>query len=206
MDPQQRLLLEVTWEALENAGIPPESLAGKPVGVFIGLFMHDFENVHNAAAERKNIGPHSATGMSTTIAANRLSYVFDFKGPSMIIDTACSSSLVAVHLACKSLLSGESDTAVAGGVNVLLKPEMTIALCKGAFLSEDGYCKSFDARADGYVRSEGAESSSSGACPTLSRPMTRFTPSSSERPSIRTAKATAHRSGAEAQMSVIRTL
>jgi len=156
MDPQQRLLLEVTWEALENAGIPPESLAGKPVGVFIGLFMHDFENVHNAAAERKNIGPHSATGMSTTIAANRLSYVFDFKGPSMIIDTACSSSLVAVHLACKSLLSGESDTAVAGGVNVLLKPEMTIALCKGAFLSEDGYCKSFDARADGYVRSEGA--------------------------------------------------
>jgi acyl transferase domain-containing protein/NADPH:quinone reductase-like Zn-dependent oxidoreductase/acyl carrier protein len=156
MDPQQRLLLEVTWEALEDAGISPESLAGSHTGVFIGLFMHDFENVHNSITERNNIGPHSATGMSTTIAANRLSYVFDFKGPSMIIDTACSSSLVAVHLACKSLLSGESEIAVAGGVNILLKPEMTIALCKGAFLSEDGYCKSFDASADGYVRSEGA--------------------------------------------------
>jgi len=156
MDPQQRLLLEVTWEALEDAGIPPESLTGSNVGVFIGLFMHDFENIHNSATERSNIGAHSATGMSTTIAANRISYVFDFKGPSMVVDTACSSSLVAVHLAGQSLLSGESEVAVAGGVNILLKPEMTMALCKGSFLSPDGYCKSFDAGADGYVRAEGA--------------------------------------------------
>ena len=98
---------------------------------------------------------HSATGMSTTIAANRISYVYDFRGPSVVVDTACSSSLVAVHLARQSILSGESRLAVAGGVNLLIRPEMTMVLCKGSFLSPDGYCKSFDARADGYTRAEG---------------------------------------------------
>lgn len=156
IDPQQRLLLEVTWEALEDGGIAPESLAGSRVGVFVGLFMHDYENIHFGVSERKLYGPHSATGMSTTIAANRISYVFDFRGPSIIVDTACSSSLVAVHLACKSIWDEESEIAVAGGANVLLKPEMTMVLCKGSFLSPDGYCKSFDARANGYTRSEGA--------------------------------------------------
>jgi acyl transferase domain-containing protein len=156
MDPQQRLLLEVTWEALEDAGIPPESMAGQNIAVYVGLFMHDYENMHMGVTERALIGPHSPTGMSTTIAANRLSYVFDFRGPSAVIDTACSSSLYAVHMACQSLLCGESPLALAGGVNLLLRPEMSMALCRGSFLSEEGYCKSFvDASADGYVRSEG---------------------------------------------------
>ena len=156
IDPQQRLLLEVTWEALEDGGMAPEKLAGSKTGVFVGLFMHDYENIHSSITERTLLGPHSATGMSATITSNRISYVFDFKGPSMTIDTACSSSLVAVHLACQSLLSSETDLALAGGVNVLIKPEMTMVLCKGMFLSRDGYCRSFDERADGYVRSEGA--------------------------------------------------
>ncbi len=156
MDPQQRLLLETTWAAIEDGGYAPGKLTGRKVGVFVGLFMHDYENIHSGSNERKLFGLHSATGMSTTIAANRISYVFDFKGPSLIVDTACSSSLVAVHLACRSLLESESEMAIAGGVNVLIRPEMNMVLCKGSFLSPDGRCKAFDARADGYVRSEGA--------------------------------------------------
>ena len=156
IDPQQRLLLETTWEALEDGGQAPEQWAGSKVGVFVGLFMHDYENLHCAGTERSLYGPHSATGMSATIAANRLSYVFDFRGPSVVVDTACSSSLVAVHLACRSLCEDESEMAVAGGVNVLLRPDMSMILCRGSFLSPDGYCKAFDARADGYTRSEGA--------------------------------------------------
>ena len=156
MDPQQRILLEVAWEALEDGGLIPETLKGSKVGVFVGLFMHDYENIHCQVSERRLHGPHSSTGMSTTISANRLSYVFDFRGPSLVVDTACSSSLVAVHLACRSILNGEADLALAGGVNVLIRPDMTMVLCKGSFLSPDGYCKSFDARANGYTRSEGA--------------------------------------------------
>lgn len=155
MDPQQRLLLETTWEAFEDAGIAPEGLAGSRTGVFLGLFMHDFENIHNGVTERELMGPYSATGPSPTISANRVSYVFDLKGPSMMVDTACSSSLVAVHLACASLLRRESNVALAAGVNLILKPEIVLSLCKGSFLSPDGSCKSFDARANGYVRSEG---------------------------------------------------
>ena len=146
MDPQQRILLEVAWEALEDGGLVPESLRGSNVGVFVGLFMHDYENIHCGVTERRLYGPHSSTGMSTTIAANRLSYAFDFRGPSLVVDTACSSSLVAVHLASRSILNGEADLAIAGGVNLLIKPEMTMVLCRGSFLSPDGYCKSFDAR------------------------------------------------------------
>lgn len=156
LDPQQRLLLETTWEAFEDAGIAPSIWAGRKVGVFVGLFTHDYENIHMRVTERGLYGPHSATGMSTTIAANRLSHAFDFKGPSMVIDTACSSSLVAVHLACRSLHEGESDLAVAGGVNLQLSPEMTMSLCKASMLAPDGYCKSFDARANGYTRADGA--------------------------------------------------
>lgn len=156
MDPQQRLLLEVTWEAFEDAGTLPEDYRGKEVGVFTGLFMHDYENLGVAATEYGMQGPHSVTGLSTTIAANRVSYCFDFTGPSMVIDTACSSSLVAVHLACQSIAAGECSLAVAGGVNAILKPEMSMSLCKASMLSPDGYCKAFDADADGYVRSEGA--------------------------------------------------
>ena len=156
MDPQQRLLLEVAWEAFEDGGMIPEAVAGSSVGVFIGLFMHDYENIQTAATEHDLYDAHSATGFSTTIAANRLSYVFDLKGPSMVVDTACSSSLVAVHLACRSLWEQETSLALAGGVNVLIKPEVFMSLCQASMLSPDGYCKSFDARADGYTRSEGA--------------------------------------------------
>lgn len=156
MDPQQRLLLEVAWEAFEDGGMAPEQLAGSRVGVFVGLFMHDYENIQTAVTEHDLYDAHSATGFSATIAANRLSYVFDLKGPSMIVDTACSSSLVAVHLACRSLWENETSLALAGGVNVLIKPEVFMTLCQASMLSSDGYCKTFDARADGYARSEGA--------------------------------------------------
>ncbi|MBF0548409.1 MAG: SDR family NAD(P)-dependent oxidoreductase [Candidatus Riflebacteria bacterium] len=155
MDPQQRLLLETTWEALEDGGINPKNLAGTPTGVFIGLFMHDYENIHSQPSERRLKGPHSATGMSTTLAANRISYLFDFRGPSFVVDTACSSSLITIHLACQSLRNNESKIAIAGGVNVVLNPEVTMSLCKASMLSSDGYCKAFDSRANGYTRSEG---------------------------------------------------
>ena len=156
IDPQHRLLLETTWEAFEDAGVAPSVWADRKVGVFIGLFTHDYENIHMRSSERGLYGPHSATGMSTTIAANRISHAFDFKGPSMVVDTACSSSLVAVHLACRSLHAGEVDLAVAGGVNLQLTPEMTMSLCKASMLAPDGRCKSFDARANGYARADGA--------------------------------------------------
>ena len=155
MDPQQRLLLEVTWEAFEDAGIRPSSWAHHKVGVYVGLFTHDYENLHMRLSEQILCGPHSAIGMSTTIAANRLSHAFDFIGPSMVIDTACSSSLVAVHLACRALQNGEAEIAVAGGVNLQIVPELTIALSKASMLSPDGRCKSFDARANGYARADG---------------------------------------------------
>ncbi|MGU9978868.1 SDR family NAD(P)-dependent oxidoreductase [Phreatobacter sp. HK31-P] len=155
VDPQHRMLLETTWEAFEDAGIAPRRWSDRKVGVFVGLFTHDYENIHMRVSERGIYGPHSATGMSTTIAANRLSHAFGFTGPSMVIDTACSSSLVALHLACRSLHEGESELAIAGGVNLQLSPEMTMSLCKASMLSPDGRCKSFDARANGYARADG---------------------------------------------------
>lgn len=155
MDPQQRLLLETSWEALEDGGIQPESLRGTRTGVYVGIFIHDYENMHCRTSEYEVYGPHSPTGMSTTIAANRISYSFDFIGPSLVVDTACSSSLVAVHLACESLLQRETDTALAGGANAILRPEMSMLLCEAGMLSPDGYCKSFDDRANGYTRAEG---------------------------------------------------
>lgn len=155
MDPQQRLLLEMTWEALEDGGQVPEQLAGSQTGVFVGIFMRDFEQLLTSAINRDIINNHTGVGTAMSIAANRLSYVFDFTGPSVAIDTACSSSLVAVHLACQSLRNGECTLAIAGGASLLLKPENTIATSKASMLSPDGRCKSFDARANGYVRSEG---------------------------------------------------
>jgi acyl transferase domain-containing protein/NADPH:quinone reductase-like Zn-dependent oxidoreductase/NAD(P)-dependent dehydrogenase (short-subunit alcohol dehydrogenase family) len=155
MDPQQRLLLETTWEALEDAGHQPSRWAHRAVGVFVGMFTHDFEILRGRLSETPSINPYSATGGSATIAANRLSHVFDFTGPSMVIDTACSSSLVAVHQACRSLLSGEAEMALAGGVNLQLLPETVVGLSKARMLAPDGRCKSFDARADGYARADG---------------------------------------------------
>jgi acyl transferase domain-containing protein/surfactin synthase thioesterase subunit/acyl carrier protein len=154
IDPQQRLLLEVTQEALEDAGEIPRDLSGKPVGVFVGYYIHDY--AHIQLFDRNLINVHTGTGTAMSIGANRISYLFNFQGPSMALDTACSSSLVAVHLACQSILSGESDLALAGGVNAILRPEMTIAMSKASMLAPDGQCKSFDEKADGFVRSEGA--------------------------------------------------
>ncbi|WKZ47158.1 MAG: amino acid adenylation domain-containing protein [Anaerolineales bacterium] len=153
MDPQQRLLLEVSWEALENAFIPPTSLAGTRTGVFVGISSYDYSRLQ--FDDHEMIDAYAGTGNAHSIAANRLSYVFDLRGPSMAVDTACSSSLVSVHLACQSLRSGESDVALAGGVNLILTPELTITFSQARMLAPDGHCKTFDANADGYVRGEG---------------------------------------------------
>ncbi|MEW6028989.1 MAG: amino acid adenylation domain-containing protein [Chloroflexota bacterium] len=153
MDPQQRLLLEVSWEALESAFIPPHSLTGTRTGVFVGISSYDYSRLQFDDPEM--IDAYAGTGNAHSIAANRLSYVFDLRGPSMAVDTACSSSLVSVHLACQSLRSGESDLALAGGVNLILTPELTITFSQARMLAPDGHCKTFDASADGYVRGEG---------------------------------------------------
>jgi acyl transferase domain-containing protein len=152
MDPQQRLLLEVAWEAMEDAGQIPKNLRGSPTGVFIGISTHDYSVL--MWNEITN-DPYALTGTADSVAANRISYAFDFTGPSLAVDTACSSSLVAVHLACQSLWAGESDLALVGGVNILLLPTTTVAFSKGGFMSPVGRCKAFDASADGYVRSDG---------------------------------------------------
>ena len=156
MDPQQRLMLEVSWEAMEDAGLVPERLAGGDVGVFVGAFTLDYKTLQLSYWNRDLIDSHTATGIMMTMVSNRISYLFDFRGPSMSIDTACSSSLVAVHLACGSLRSGECSIALAGGVNVMVTPEHTIAESKGGFLAPDGRSKPFSAAANGYGRAEGA--------------------------------------------------
>ncbi len=154
MDPQQRLIMEVAWEALEDAGLVPERLAGSDAGVFVGISTNDYGNLR--AGQLDLVDAYMATGNALSIAANRLSYFYDFHGPSMAIDTACSSSLVAVHLACRSLRDGECAVALAGGVNVILSPALMINFTKATLMAPDGRCKSFDAAADGYVRGEGA--------------------------------------------------
>lgn len=159
MDPQQRLLLEVAWRALEHGGQPLDRLRGQPVGVFIGISSLDYSsllwasNEHYATPDNE---PFVLPGNTGCIAANRISYFLDLKGPSFTVDTACSSSLVAVHLACESLWRGESTAALAGGVQALIHPGIQMSFCKAGLLAPDGRCKSFDASADGYVRSEGA--------------------------------------------------
>ncbi len=156
MDPQQRLLLEVTWEALENAGQPPDKLAGSRTGVFVGIGGFDYSNVIlNYQDHLKTINAYLGTGNAHSIAANRISYLLDLRGPSIAIDTACSSSLVAIHMACESLRSAQADLAIAGAVNLILSPEVTIAFSHARMMAADGRCKTFDAKADGYVRAEG---------------------------------------------------
>jgi acyl transferase domain-containing protein/acyl carrier protein len=156
IDPQQRLLLRTTWEALEDGGICAESLAGTDVGVFVGGFTLDYQLLQNQGrTSRYRFKTHSATGMMMTMLANRISFTFDFRGPSMTIDTACSSSLVAVHLAALSIWNGECDLAIAGGVNIMVGPNTAIAESKSGFLAPDGRCKAFDQAADGYARGEG---------------------------------------------------
>ncbi len=156
IDPQQRLLLEVSWEAMEDAGIIPESLKGKDVGVYIGAFTVDYKILQFKSENRELIDAHSSTGMMMTILSNRISYIYDFKGPSMTVDTACSSSLVALHLACQAIRNGECSIALVGGVNIMTTPDYTISESKGGFLSPDGRSKAFDSSANGYARGEGA--------------------------------------------------
>ena len=153
MDPQQRLLLEVGWECLERAGYAPDSLGESDTGVFIGISTDDYSTWQMQDGE--SISAYTGPGKALSIAANRLSYQFDFTGPSMAIDTACSSSLVSLHQACQSLRNDECSMALAGGVNLLLAPQMSIALSQAGMLASDGRCKTFDASANGYVRGEG---------------------------------------------------
>lgn len=153
MDPQQRLLLEVCWEALEDAGWRLEDLRRSATGVFVGISASEYGR--RLADDLAGIDAAMATGNALSVAANRLSYVFDLRGPSVAVDTACSSSLVAMHLAIRAVRGGECERAIVAGVNALLDPEMSIALSSAGMLAPDGHCKAFDAAADGYVRSEG---------------------------------------------------
>ena len=155
IDPQQRLALEASVHALQDSGTPLEKVAGSRTSVFLGTFMYDHLSIQTATEQRDSISPHSALGSMIWATANRVSHRLNLQGPSITLDTACSSSLSALHLACQSIWAGESDGALAGGVNVILRPEATIMLSKSGFLSPDGSCKPFDASANGYVRSEG---------------------------------------------------
>jgi phthiocerol/phenolphthiocerol synthesis type-I polyketide synthase B len=156
MDPQQRLILEVAWEALEHAGIPPETLRGTQTGIYVGMTTNDYSLLFAGKLSREEIDPYIPFGNAANFAAGRLSYFLGARGPAVVVDTACSSSLVSVHLACQSLRRRESDTALAAGVNLNLSPENFIACSRWGMLAPDGRCKTFDAGADGYVRSEGA--------------------------------------------------
>lgn len=153
LDPQQRLLLELSWEAMENAGTPPSSVAGSDCAVYIGISGLDYGT--RGLDDFASFSSHLMTGNTLSIAANRLSYVYDLRGPSLAVDTACSSSLVALHHACNCLRSGESSMAIVGGVNLLLNPYPFVGFTKASMLSAVGRCKPFDASGDGYVRAEG---------------------------------------------------
>ena len=153
MDPQQRIFLEVAWEALEDAGQTEQGLRGTATGVFVGANSTDYLQLQ--MADTAAIGTYTISGGTNCIIANRLSYQLDARGPSLVLDTACSSSLVAVHLAVQSLRAEECDAAIVGGVNLILSPVSMVAHAKGLPLAPDGRCKTFDARADGYVRGEG---------------------------------------------------
>ncbi|WP_338270100.1 SDR family NAD(P)-dependent oxidoreductase [Corallococcus caeni] len=153
MDPQQRMLLQSTWKALEDAGLPPSKLSGRNVGVFMGVWSQDY---HHRLSHHGLLHAQVETGNALTMLANRISYFFNFRGPSEVHNAACASSVVALHRAVQSLRSGECDIAIAGGVNVLALPEVTQNLAQVGILSRDGRCKTFDASANGYVRGEGS--------------------------------------------------
>lgn len=153
MDPQQRILLEVVWEALEDGGFVPSRLCGSATGVFVAAYNSDYARMQYASVE--TIDAYTTSGTAHSIASGRISYLFDFRGPSVTIDTACSASLVALHLACQSLRNGESDLAIAGGVSLVLGPDSGISLSKWGMMAPDGRSKAFDACADGFGRGEG---------------------------------------------------
>lgn len=155
MDPQQRLLLEITWEALEDALIPPHSLEGSATGVFIGMTSGDYSQLIIDSQGTDGIDAYFASGNAISAAVGRISFVLGLQGPCLAIDTACSSSLVSINSACESLRLGQCQLAIAGGINLLLAPGPFIATCQAHMLSPDGLCKTFDKSADGYTRSEG---------------------------------------------------
>jgi len=154
MDPQHRLALEVAWEALEDAGLPLEAVAGSRTGVYLGIMWKDYLGLQSR--DRSLLNGFSATGNVFAFAPGRISYTFDLRGPSVAIDCACAASLASVHAACQSLWLGEAPMALAGGVNLMLSPDANIMLSKAGVLSPEGRCKTLDADADGFVRSEGA--------------------------------------------------
>ena len=153
MDPQQRMVLELSWHALEHAGHAPTSLAGTRAGVYLGISNSDYGRALFAHPEL--IDPYFSPGTAFSVAAGRVSYVLGLQGPAISVDTACSSSLVSLHLACQGLRLGECDLALAGGVNLVLTPELNINFSKAGMMSRDGRCRTFDANAAGYVRGEG---------------------------------------------------
>ncbi len=153
MDPQQRLVLEVAWEAIENAGIAPEKLSGSQTGVFMGIGNYDYCRL--LTKDINLVNAYDGTGNTLSIAANRLSYILNLRGPSVLMETACSSSLVALHYACRSLQSGETNMCLVGAASLMLSPEPFITYSHARMMAADGRCKTFDASADGYVRGEG---------------------------------------------------
>jgi acyl transferase domain-containing protein/NADPH:quinone reductase-like Zn-dependent oxidoreductase len=155
MDPQQRLLLEVVWEALEHAGQAPDRLERSPTGVYIGCAGSDYAYMQLETHDRELLDPHFASGIGHSVVSGRISYLLGLHGPSLTIDTACSSSLVAVHQAAQALRAGDCRMAVAGGVNLILSPDIYIALSRSRMLSAEGRCRTFDAAADGFARGEG---------------------------------------------------
>jgi 3-oxoacyl-(acyl-carrier-protein) synthase/SAM-dependent methyltransferase len=155
MDPQQRILLEVAWEALEHAGLATDSLTGASMGVFVGIGPNDYAQLYAQRGAVADIDAYLATGNANSVASGRISYLLGVHGPSVSVDTACSSSLVAVQLACESIRAGSCDSAIAGGVGILLGEQNYVSLSKARMMAPDGRCKAFDSRADGFVRSEG---------------------------------------------------
>ena len=155
MDPQQRLLLEVAWEALEDAGQGPHELGACQTGVFVGITSDEYAQLFHRQRNLSVFNAYFASGIARSVAGGRVSYTLGIQGPNLSIDTACSSSLVAVHTACLNLRMGECRMALAGGSNVILSPEIGIAFSKAHMMAADGRCKTFDARADGFVRGEG---------------------------------------------------
>jgi acyl transferase domain-containing protein/acyl carrier protein len=156
VDPQHRLLLETAWEAIEDAGLVLDFEKGSDLGVFVGISHNDYQVIQGTPWDSQGISPHSPTGSAHSIAANRISYCLNLRGPSVAMDTACSSGLTAVHAACEYIRAGRGDTALAGAVTVMITPGGFIGFSQASMLSPDGKCKAFDASADGFVRGEGA--------------------------------------------------